>query len=83
MGFSFATGARIRLFYNGKQIAERRVRGKRLFSSPYICVPSGHRLSVGCFDGMAHFKGLIDDVRTYNYELTAPEVEKLYKEGGK
>ena len=77
-GYDRATG-NITMFYNGKVVQQR---GVRQGEGRFICVPSGQPLSIGYFDGIPHFTGLIDDVRMYNYSLSEEEVKKIY-EGSK
>ena len=84
VGFSYGnpTDERIRLYHNGKVVAERSLRKRGGWGiKPYLlCVPSNQPLSIGYFDGMGYFAGLIDDVRMYNYELSKEEVGKIYRE---
>jgi len=79
VGFSYDRESKIlQIFHNGKIAAKSNTRQ----GGAYLCSPSSQPLSIGCFDGMTHFKGLMDDVRMYNYALSEEEVKKIY-EGSK
>jgi len=84
VGFSYGNPAdeRIRLYHNGNAVAEKRLRkgwkNKGAIKPYLLCVPSNQPLSIGYFDGMGHFNGMIDDIRMYNYELSEEEVKKIY-----
>jgi len=72
VGFSFNGDESMKIFFNGNKAAKGST-GHRIY------VPSGQRLSIGYFDGLAHFKGLIRGVRMYNYEVSEEEIRKIYE----
>lgn len=88
VGFSYASREdnRLRLFHNGKQVGEGNVKPtermpKKCWLKEYrMYGPSNQRLSVGYFEGVAHFKGSIRGVRIYNHPLHEEEIEKIYED---
>ncbi len=66
-------GATMRLYINGKQVNSSSVTGTLVTSTSTVEI--GRRTS-----GDRQFNGMIDDVRIYNYGLTAQQVYQIYNE---
>lgn len=86
VGFSYRSeDNRLRLFHNGKKVKEEEVKplGKKEQASSIsyrLYGPSNQPLSIGYFDRVGHFKGLIRDVRIYGCALDEKAIENIYKE---
>jgi len=82
VGVTYNGYACARLFHNGNKVRELNInRVRHLYGTkPHgMYVPSSQPLSIGYFNGVAPFKGLIRNVRIYNYVLEENEVKKIYE----
>jgi len=82
VGFTYEGNSSLVLWHNGKKAAEKDLSRVRHLGGtrPYrIFVPSGRRLSIGYFDGLAHFAGRIKGVKIFNHALNEDRVQEIYK----
>lgn len=70
-------GQSLRLYVDGKLVAERRSRSPRINRGPnlFLATSAGDPR----FTRHAHFKGMLDEVRIYNRALSAKEVQMHYR----
>ena len=67
-------GTNIKVYVNGIQVGSTS-QSASIMSLNYTPLTSGHD-----FGGSTYYEGRIDDVRVYNYGLSAPQIRTLYNE---
>ncbi len=71
-------GSTMRLYKNGQEIGRTAKGGTAVATSPTVKVAIGNQPE-GASGGTKDFDGLIDDIRVYNYGLTAAEIPDIMR----